>query len=384
MVTTQTANLYDVLAERDLIAQATHEDIRQRLARPTIGYCGFDPTADSLHVGSLVPIMALAHLQRCGHKPVVVVGGATALVGDPSGKTEVRKMLTRDEIDANARAIAKQIENVVRFDDSDTGATMVNNADWLGAKGWIEMLREIGPHFSVNRMLSMESVKGRLESELGHQLPRVQLHDHAGVRLRASAPRLWLHAANWRAGSVGQHRDGHGAWSATGGRRAHRPDAAAGDQGRRREVRQDRTGQHLARSAARTSPYEFYQFWRNTNDADVGKFLRFFTFLPIEQIRELESREGADLNQSKETLAHEITKLIHGQSEADAAMQSARKAFGSAQDVTGEAIPHDTLNRSELEQADGVGLLTLMTRRPGAVQQRGPATGAGWRRADQR
>ncbi|MEX0744225.1 MAG: tyrosine--tRNA ligase, partial [Phycisphaeraceae bacterium] len=158
-MTTITANLYDVLAERGMLAQSTHEDMRQRLRKPQVAYNGFDPTADSLHVGHLLPVMGLAHLQRCGHKPIVVIGGATAMVGDPSGKTEARQMLTAEQIQANGDAIGKQIGRLLDFEDSPAGAVMVNNADWLADKGWIEMLREVGAHFSVNRMLSMESVK---------------------------------------------------------------------------------------------------------------------------------------------------------------------------------------------------------------------------------
>ena len=146
MTATTTANLYDTLAERGLVFQATHDDIRDRLTTPTTGYCGFDPTADSLHVGHLIPIMALAHLQRCGHRPIVVIGGATAMIGDPSGKTEARQMLSREQIDANGAAMAKQMAQLIRFDDSDTGAVMLNNADWLGEKRWIELLREVAEH----------------------------------------------------------------------------------------------------------------------------------------------------------------------------------------------------------------------------------------------
>jgi len=158
-------NLYEELQARGLVSQCTDENIQERLAKPLSAYCGFDPTADSLHVGSLVPIMGLAHLQRAGHKPIVLVGGATGLVGDPSGKTEARQMLTRETIEANGVAIAKQIGRLVRFDDSDTGAVLVNNIDWFADARWIDMLREVGSRASVNRMLSMESVKGRMTGE---------------------------------------------------------------------------------------------------------------------------------------------------------------------------------------------------------------------------
>ena len=161
-------NLYDVLAERGFIAQSTDAEIRTRFATPdsapVTAYAGFDPTADSLHVGSLVPIMGLRWLQQCGHKPLVLVGGATGLVGDPSGKTEARKMLSIEDIAYNAAAIAKQIGVVVRFGDGATDAKLVNNADWLASLTWIDLLRAVGPHFSINRMLTMDSVKGRMEN----------------------------------------------------------------------------------------------------------------------------------------------------------------------------------------------------------------------------
>nr|MBX2852018.1 tyrosine--tRNA ligase [Phycisphaeraceae bacterium] len=165
MTASTTANLYDVLHERGLVSQCTDDKIRERLAKPVAAYCGFDPTADSLHVGSLVPIMGLAHLQRCGHKPVVLVGGATGLVGDPSGKTEARQMLTAEDINNNANAIAKQIGRIVDFDGSETGAILVNNLDWFGDMKWLDMLRDVGSRMSVNRMMSMESVKGRMTGD---------------------------------------------------------------------------------------------------------------------------------------------------------------------------------------------------------------------------
>ena len=358
MTTTQTDNLYDALGERGLIAQATHEDMRRRLSQPVAGYAGFDPTADSLHVGSLVPIMALAHLQRCGHRPIVLIGGATAMVGDPSGKTEARQMLTRDQIDANAQAISKQIESVVRFDDSDTGAVMVNNADWLGQKGWIELLREVGPHFSVNRMLSMESVKGRIDSESGitylefsymimQAYDFLHLHREMGCTLQLGGQDQWGNIVMGM--ELGRRLESAELAGLT------LPLVTRADGGKFGKTEQG----NVWLDAKRTSPYEFYQFWRNTADADVGKFLRYFTFLPIDQVRQLEALEGKELNRAKETLAYEATKLIHGQREADAAMQSARQAFG-ADDVTGDAIPHQPIDHAEL--AAGVGLLALMTR----------------------
>ena len=354
---TQTGNLYDTLSERGLVFQATHEDMRDRLATPTTGYCGFDPTSDSLHVGSLVPIMALAHLQRLGHRPIVVIGGATAMIGDPSGKTEARQMLAREQIDANARAISKQIASVVDFDDPQTGAVMVNNADWLANKQWIDMLREVGPHFSINRMLSMESVKARLDqgglTYLEFSYMVMQAYDFLHLYRE--------HGCTLQLG--GQDQWGNIVMGLELGRRLEStelvgltlPLVTRADGGKFGKTEQG----NVWLDAKRTSPYDFYQFWRNVDDADVGKFLRYFTFLPIEEVRELEAREGAAINEAKEKLALEVTRLIHGEEEARRAHESAKRAFGAA-DVTGDAIPSDTLTREELEA--GVGLLNLLTR----------------------
>jgi len=332
-------NLYDVLEERGLVFQATDPAIRDRLSQSLIhAYIGFDPTADSLHVGSLVPIMVLAHLQRCGHKPLVLVGGATALVGDPSGKTEARKMLDRQQIDHNAQAIAKQISSIVKFGEGSTDAKLVNNADWLVGLSWIELLREVGSKVSVNRMLSMESVKGRIDSEQGisylefsymimQAYDFVHLHRDEGCLLQMGGADQW---GNIVMGiELGRKLAGAELFGLT------MPLVTKSDGGK---FGKSEAG-NIWLDPKRTSPYEFYQFWRNTNDADVGKFLGYFTFLPIEEIKRLGSLEGAQINDAKEVLAYEVTKLIHGQDEADAAQDSARKAFGGAMDVTGESIP---------------------------------------------
>ncbi|HEX7010160.1 MAG TPA: tyrosine--tRNA ligase [Phycisphaeraceae bacterium] len=377
MTTAPTANLFDVLSQRGLIAQWTDEQIRQRLTRPVTAYCGFDPTADSLHVGSLVPIMGLAWLQRCGHRPIVLIGGATGLVGDPSGKTEARKMLSRQEVDRNAQAIARQIARFIRLASASSNAPadlpapaaadlppdapdalLLNNADWLASKTWLDMLREVGAHFSVNRMLSMESVRGRLDAggisylEFSYMVMQaydfVHLYQHHGCTLQLGGQDQW----------------GNIVMGIELGRRMANADLA----GITLPLVTKADGSKFGKSEAgnvwldpqRTSPYQFYQFWRNTADADVGRFLAYFTFLPMDEVHRLAALEGQAINQAKEVLAYEVTKLVHGQAEADAARDSARKAFGAERDVTGEAIPHATLDRSELR--DGAGLLTLMVR----------------------
>jgi tyrosyl-tRNA synthetase len=347
--------LYDILDERGFVAQSTDAEMRDRLASPVVAYIGFDPTADSLHVGSLVPIMGLRWLQQCGHRPLVLVGGATALVGDPSGKSDMRKMLTRAEIDANAQAIAAQIGRIVRFDDSATGAQLVNNADWLAGLGWIELLREAGPHFSVNRMLSMDSVKGRLESggisflEFNYMV--MQAYDF--LHLHRS------HRCTVQMGGADQW--GNIVMGIELGRRKADADLAGltfplvtkADGGKFGKSEKGT----VWLSSERTSIYDFYQFWRNAADADAGKFLRFFTALPVGEIDALVAR---DINQAKEVLAQQATALVHGEPAAEQARSDARRAFGTERDVGGDSIPHADVPASELEQ--GIGLVTLLVR----------------------
>lgn len=347
-------SLFQDLQARGLVAQCTDEEIEQRLASPLSVYCGFDPTADSLHVGSLVPIMGLAHLQAAGHKPLVLVGGATGLVGDPSGKTEARQMLTRETIEANGVAIAKQIGKLVRFDDSPTGAVLVNNIDWFAEAKWIDMLREVGSRASVNRMLSMESVKGRMTGEgegisyLEFSYMLMQGYDFAHL----------FKAYNCTLQVGGQDQWGNIVIGIDLGRRLHGASLAGltfplvtkSDGGKFGKSEQG----NVWLDPERTSPFEFYQFWRNTADADTGKYLGYFTFLPLDEIQRLDALEGQAANEAKEVLAFEVTKLVHGEDEANAARESARKAFSASTDVTGDAIPNGPL--PDLP----TGLLTLL------------------------
>ena len=344
--TRTTANLYHVLHERGLVAQSTDDRIRDRLDAPVTAYIGFDPTADSLHVGSLVPVMALAWLQRCGHKPLVLVGGATGLVGDPSGKTEARRMLTREQIDDNAAAIATQIGSLVRFGEDATGAELVNNADWLVGLPWIELLRDVGSRVSVNRMLSMESVKGRLQSESGlsylefsymimQAYDFAHLHRERGCSLQLGGQDQW---GNIVMGiELGRKRDDADLAGLTLPL-VTRADGAKFGKSEAGNVWLD---------PARTPPYDFYQFWRNTADADVGRFLGYFTFLEMDEVRRLGALAGAEINTAKEVLAFEVTRLVHGEAEAEAAQDSATRAFGAG-DVRGESIPSQAVDRDTL------------------------------------
>jgi tyrosyl-tRNA synthetase len=350
-------NLFDVLSQRGLVSQVTDEDIRKRFAKPVTLYIGFDPTADSLHVGSLLPIMVLAHAQRCGHRPIVVVGGGTALIGDPSGKTSSRQMLTLEEINQNAQGIAKQISSIVAFNNSPSGGVMVNNADWLSKLSWVGLLRDFGPHFSVNRMLTMDSVKSRLDAESG--LTFLEFN----YMVMQAVDFLYLfksHGCTVQMG--GQDQWGNIVMGIELGRRVAGADLA----GLTMPLVTKSDGGKFGKSESgniwldpkRTSPYDFYQFWRNTPDVDVRRYLGFFTFMPIDQVNELGSLEGQESNRAKEILAYEVTKLVHGQAEADKARDSAGKAFGTEQDVTGESIPHADLPTAQLQA--GIGVIQLI------------------------
>ncbi len=362
--TTNTPNLYDVLSERGLVSQSTDEKMRERLEKPVTCYIGFDPTADSLHVGSLVPIMVLAHAQRCGHRPIAVVGGGTALVGDPSGKTESRKMLTLEDIDRNAQGIARQIASIVKFSNpktpranAPTDALMVNNADWLTKLSWVELLRDFGTHFSVNRMLTMDSVKSRLDAESGLTF----LEFNYMVMQAVDFLHLYKHL-NCTVQMGGQDQWGNIVMGIELGRRIAQADLA----GLTMPLVTKSDGGKFGKSESgniwldpkRTSPFEFYQFWRNTPDVDVRRYLGFFTFLSIDEVNRLGALEGQESNKAKQILAYEVTKLVHGQAEADKARESAGKAFGETQDVTGESIPHAELPGQEL--AAGVGVIRLL------------------------
>ena len=350
-----TANLFDILDERGFVAQSTDARMRERLAKPVVAYVGFDPTADSLHLGHLVPIMGLRWMQHCGHAPVILVGGATALVGDPSGKSETRRMLSREEIVHNVAAIAAQIGRIVRIGGEPGGARLVNNADWLAGLGWIELLREIGPHFSVNRMLSMDSVKGRLESggisflEFNYMVMQaydfLHLHRSLGCSVQMGGADQW----------------GNIVMGIELGRRKADADLA----GMTFPLVTKADGGKFGKSekgtvwlaAERTSVYDFYQFWRNSADADTAKFLRFFTVLPV---AEIDALAAGDINRAKEVLALEATALVHGLPAAEQARADARRAFGAERDVGGESIPHGELPMAEL--GAGIGVVALLVR----------------------
>ncbi len=361
--TTPTENVFDVLTQRGLIAQCTESDdvIRERLSIPTTVYCGFDPTADSLHVGSLVPMLALTHLQRAGHHPLVVVGGGTALVGDPSGKTEARQMLSRDQIDENAGAVGDQIGRVVQMQsDAKPGGLLLNNADWLSKLTWVDLLRDVGRHFSVNRMLTMDSVKNRMQTQgegisfLEFNYMVMQAYDFVHLYRQ--------HGCTLQIG--GQDQWGNIVMGIDLARRMEDVSLA----GLTLPLVTKSDGSKFGKSEAgniwldakRTSVFDFFQFWRNTADRDVATFLARFTLLPMQQVRELcDGNDGPAINHAKSVLAHAVTALVHGPEAADQAAASARQAF-EAGDATAQGVPHLEVTNAELE--GGVGLLELLVR----------------------
>lgn len=334
----QDKNVFDILKERGFIAQTTDEaETRSRLDAPVTCYIGFDPTADSLHIGSLVPIMALVHMQRQGHRPIVLIGGGTGLVGDPSGKTEMRQLLTVEQTQLNAAALKAQLSHYLDF--SDGRALMLNNADWLVELSYIGFLRDIGRHFSVNRMLAAESYRLRLETglnfiEFNYMLLQaydyLYLHDHYGCCLQMGGSDQW---GNIVAGiDLIRRKVGKEAYAITF------------------PLLTTASGQKMGKTAAgavwlsseKTSPYDFYQVWVNTDDRDVERFLKLYTFLPLEEIDRVASLGGRDLNMCKSILAFEVTALAHGRDGALRAHEAACQLFGR------RALPGDVLPSSSI------------------------------------
>ena len=319
--------LVETLRDRGFVYQMTDETGLKVLEAegPITGYIGFDPTADSLHVGSLVPIMALMHMQREGHRPIALLGGGTGMVGDPSGKTEMRKMLLKEQLEANGEKIKRQLAKYLDFDGGK--ALFLDNAEWLLPLKYIDFLREIGRHFSVNRMLTAESIKLRLESglsflEFNYMLLQAydffRLYVDQGCRLQMGGQDQW---GNIVAGiDLIRRMAGGTAYGVTFPLLTN----ASGE----------KFGKTVAGAvwldARKTSPYDFYQFWRNTDDRDVEKFLGLFTFLPMEEVHRLGRLKDKELNRAKEILAFEATRITHGDTAAKEAYRAAIKQFGSA------------------------------------------------------
>lgn len=342
-----------VLNERGYIHQITDTEGLDSLAAKEVipGYIGFDATAPSLHIGSLVQIMMLRRLQQAGHKPIVVMGGGTTKIGDPSGKDESRQMLTDEIIDNNILSIRKCFENFLTFGDGPTDAVMINNADWLDSLEYVPFLREVGQHFTINRMLTFDSVKLRLDREqpltfLEFNYMILQAYDFLELsrrnkcRLQMGGSDQWGNIINGI--ELSRRVDGTGLFGLT------TPLITTADGGK-----MGKTAKGAVWLNEESLPaYDYWQFWRNTDDRDVGRFLRLFTDLPIEEIAQLEALEGSEINAAKEVLANEATALCRGKEAAEQAASTARKTF---EDGTGGGdLPNITVQDAEISVIDAL------------------------------
>lgn len=347
-------NVFDTLVERGLIAQTTDsEKVRELLGSEKIKfYIGFDPTADSLHIGHFVSVMVMAHMQRAGHTPIALFGGGTGMIGDPSGKTDMRKMLTKETITHNIECFRQQMSKLVDF--SEGKAIMVNNADWLWGLNYIDFIREIGVHFSVNRMLAAECYKQRLERglsffELNYMLMQsydfLTLNRNYDCKMQLGGDDQWSNII----GGVELCRrcDGKDVYGMTfnllltsEGKKMGKTEKGA-----------------VWLDPEKTSPYEFYQYWRNIGDADVITCMKMLTFIPMDEIREYEKLEGSEINKAKEILAFEVTKLIHGEDEAKKAQEAARALFSNKADSANmptTALADDDFTDGEITVIDAM------------------------------
>ena len=340
-------HILDILKDRGFIAQVTYEeDLYKQLENPTTFYVGFDPTADSLHIGHYIPIMAMAHMQRAGHKPIALMGGGTGMIGDPSGKSDLRKVLTVEDIDNNVECFKKQMSRFLDFDESkENCAQIVNNADWLRGLNYIEFLRDVGAMFSVNRMLTAECYKQRLERgltflEFNYMI--MQSYDFLELNKR--------HNCVLQCGGDDQ-------WSnMLGGadliRRKERKDAFA----LTFQLLLTHDGKKMGKTekgalwldANKCSPYDFYQYWRNVDDADVEKCLGLLTFLPMDEVRRLGALKDSAINEAKRVLAFEVTKNVHGEEEATKAQQAAEALFGGG--ALAGSVPTTEISAAELAE----------------------------------
>ena len=318
------SKVFEELMERGYIEQITHEEIKDVLDNSSIPfYIGFDPTADSLHVGHFVSMMVASHMQKAGHKPIILIGGGTATIGDPSGKTDMRRMMSREEINHNVECFKKQLSKFISF-EGDNGAIIVNNADWLLNLNFVEFMRDIGSLFSVNKMLAAECYKQRMERgltffELGYMLMQsydfLHLYNTYGCKLEMGGNDQW---SNILGGVDLIRRIGH-----------------SDSFGLTFKLLTTKEGKKMGKTekgalwldSDKTSPYEFYQYWRNIDDADVKKVLSLLTFLPMDEVNRLSNLKDEQINEAKKIAAFEITKLIHGEEEAKKAEESAKALF---------------------------------------------------------
>ncbi|MBQ8536361.1 MAG: tyrosine--tRNA ligase [Clostridia bacterium] len=358
-------HVLDMLKERGFIAQTVYEeDLYKAMEEgPVTFYLGIDPTADSLHVGHFMPILMASHLQKAGHRPIILCGGGTAMIGDPSGKTDMRKMLTKETIANNVASIQKQLSRFMEFGEGK--AIMVNNGDWLLNLNYVDFLREIGAHFSVNRMLTAECYKRRMETgltflEFNYMIMQsydfLQLFKTHGCRLQIGGDDQW---SNMLGGAdLIRRKEGEDAFALTcklimthDGKKMGKTEKGA-----------------LWLDAQRTSPYEFYQYWRNVADQDVERFLALLTFLPMDEVRRLGALKDAEINEAKKVLAFEITKMIHGEEEAKKAAEAAQALFAGG--AASQNVPSFEIAAAELAED---GRITTLLASCGLCKSRGEA-----------
>lgn len=345
--------LYDELVARGLIAQVTNEEEIKKLinAGKAVFYIGFDPTADSLHVGHFMALCLMKRLQMAGNKPIALIGGGTAMIGDPSGRTDMRQMMTKETIEHNCECFKKQMSRFIDF--SDDKALMVNNADWLLDLNYIEFIRDVGSHFSVNRMLSAECYKQRMEKglsflEFNYMIMQsydfMALYEKYGCNLEFGGDDQW---SNMLGGTeLIRRKLGKDAHAMT-------INLLLNSEGKKMGKTQKGA---VWLDPEKTTPFEFFQYWRNVDDGDVIKCLKMLTFLPLEQIQEMESWEGSQLNKAKEILAYELTNLVHGEEEAVKARDAAKALFSGGNAAN---MPSYTLKDEDL--ADGsIDILSLL------------------------
>lgn len=346
-------NVYDVLKERGFIEQVTHEEeLRELLGKENITfYIGFDPTADSLHVGHFLQIIVMAHMQKAGHRPIALLGAGTAMVGDPSGKSDMRKMLTLDRIEHNAASFKKQFEKFLDFGEGK--AIMDNNMNWLLKLNYVDFLRDIGVHFSVNRMLSAECYKSRLDTgltflEFNYMLMQsydfLELYRKYNCRLQLGGDDQWSNIISGT--DLIRRAEGASAYGMTftllttsEGKKMGKTESGA-----------------IWLDGSKTSPYDFYQYWRNVDDADVEKCLALLTFLPMDEVRRLGGLPGEKINEAKKVLAFELTKMVHGEEEAINASKASEALFGGGGDS--ESIPTTEVSKEQLDK--GINIIDLL------------------------
>ncbi len=348
-------NVYDVLMERGFIEQCTDPDkVRELLGKESVTfYIGFDATADSLTAGHFLTIMAMMHMQKAGHRPIALLGGGTTMIGDPSGKSDMRTMMTREKIDYNASRFAQQLSKFIEFDNDK--AIIANNADWLLDINYVEFLREIGVHFSVNKMLTADCYKQRLERgltffEFNYMLMQsfdfYKLHKMYGCKMQLGGNDQWSNIIGGV--ELVRRKDQEEAYGLTF-------KLLTTSEG----IKMGKTMKGAVwLDPEKTTPYEFFQYWRNIEDVKVEECLGLLTFLPMDEVRRLGALEGAQINEAKEVLAYEITKIVHGQEEADKALEAARAVF--AQGGKSENMPTTEMAKADFD--GGIKVIELLVK----------------------